>query len=137
MLFTLKEIEKWLQVTVFEMSIACASALIFSILLALKLENVFDATWWTIFTPLYACDALIAYFDLIVFIHLYKANERNVAVKRIMINTSINLLLIIYKVLLCQQLEGVKHMRYSTVHSPLFVLLCVLLVRSCIVSANS
>ena len=137
MLFTLKEIEKWLQITVFEMSIACVSALVFAILLALKMENVLESTWWTIFTPLYACDALVAYFDLIVFIHLYKANERNMAVKRIMINTAIILLLVIYKVLLCQQLEGLKQMRYSTVHSPLFVLLFVLLVRSCIVSANT
>ena len=137
MLFTLKELEKWLQVTIFEISIACASALVFSLLLALKLENVLDASWWTIFTPVFACDTLIAYFDLIVFIHLYKANERQMAVKRIMINTTIILLLIIYKVLLCQQLEGVKQMRYSTIHSPLFILFFILLVRSCIVSANT
>jgi len=137
MLFTLAELEKWLQVTIFEISIAAISALAFSLLLALKLEGVLTATWWTIFTPLYVCDTLVAYFDLIVFVHLYKENEKSIAVKRIMINTTVILLLIIFKVLLCQQLEGVKLMKYATIHSPLFILMFILLVRSCIVSANS
>ena len=136
MLFTLKELKKWLQVTVFEMTMIVGSWLFFSILLVLKMEGHLLATWWTIFTPLYACDTLIAYFDLIVFIHLYKAMEKSLAVKRIIINTVIILLLIIYKVLLCQQLEGLRLMKYSVIHSPLFILMFLLLVRSCIVSES-
>lgn len=137
MLFTLKELKKWLQITVFELTMMIASVLAFSILLVLKLEDYLDSTWWTVFTPLFACDTLMAYFDLIVFIHLYMAMEKSLAVKRIIINTAIILLLIIYKVLLCQQLEGVREMKYAVVHSPLFILMFFLLVRSCIVSDNS
>lgn len=132
MLFSLKELENWLRMTIFEFSIVVLSAFAFSILLALKIEGVLESSWWTVFSPLYACDTMIGYFDLIVFIHLYKANEKSIAVKRIMVNTTILLLLLIFKVLMCQQLEGDKHFRYATIHSPLFILMFVLLVRSCI-----
>lgn len=132
MLFSLKELESWLRMTIFEFSIAILSVFAFTILLALKIEGVLKTSWWTVFAPLYACDTMVAYFDLIVFVHLYKANEKSLAVKRIIVNTTILLLLLIFKVLLCQQLEGEKQLKYATIHSPLFIFMFVLLVRSCI-----
>merc|ERR1712150_44452 len=136
MFLSVRELKQWLQITAFEIAMLLTATIAFVILLALKIEDDIDSTWWMVFSPLFACDTLIAYFDLIVFIHLYMAEEKTLAVKRVMINTAIILLLVIYKVLLCQQLEGTRSMKYSAIHSPLFILMFFLLIRSCIVANN-
>ena len=136
MFLTLHELKQWLQITIFELTMILTSTLAFTVLLALKIEGDMTASWWVIFSPLFACDTLIAYFDLIVFIHLYMASEKTLAVKRMMINTAIVLLLVIYKVLLCQHLQGTRNHKYSAIHAPLFILMFFLLVRSCIVADN-
>lgn len=136
MFLSLRELKQWLQITAFEIAMLLIATIAYVILLALKIEDDINATWWMVFSPLFACDTLIAYFDLIVFIHLYMTEEKTLAVKRVMINTAIILLLVIYKVLLCQQLEGTRSMKFSAIHSPLFILMFFLLIRSCIVANN-
>ena len=134
MFFTIKELKSWLLVSIFEVAMALTAAVVFSVLLVLKIENHIVAEWWTIFAPLFAFDILTAYFDIIVFIRLYLALDRSLAAKRLIINAVVILLLVIFKVLLCQKLEGTKHFPYSVIYTPLFVLLFLLLVRSCILS---
>ena len=136
MFITLQELKRWLQITTFEIAMLLTTTLAFTILVAMKVEGDLNASWWMVFSPLFACDTLIAYFDLIVFIHLYMATEKTLAVKRVMINTAILLLIVIYKVLLCHQLQGTRNMKFSAIHAPLFILMFFLLVRSCIVSDN-
>lgn len=137
MIFTLKELKKWLQVTIFEFTMILLSVFVFSIMLVLKLEELIDISWWSVFIPLYTCDTLMVYFDLIVFINLYLVSEKRLAVKRIIINAVMLLLIIIYKVLLCQQLEGTRNMNYANLHAPVFLLFFFLLMRACFVYDNT
>jgi len=137
MLFTLKELQKWLQITIFEIALMLTSLLVFTILVALKLENIISITWWEIFIPLYVSDTLMVYFDFIVFIKLYLVGEKSLAVKRIIVNGIIILLMIIYKVLLCQQLEHAREMKYAVIHSPLFIFIFFIMVRSCYANDHS
>jgi len=134
MFLTLKQMKRWLHITIFEIAMLLIALLVFTILLAMKLEGDLTSSWWVVFSPLYACDMLIAYFDLIVFIHLYTAGEKTLAVKRVMINVAILLMMVIFQVLLCQQLQGTRNMRYAAIHAPVFILMFVLLVRSCVIA---
>nr|XP_002156195.2 transmembrane protein 203 [Hydra vulgaris] len=89
MIFTLKELKRWILISIFEVSMALTVVLIFSVLLLLKIERHLDASWWTIFAPLFAFDILTAYFDIIVFIRLYLVLERSLAAKRLITNACI------------------------------------------------
>jgi ribonuclease P/MRP protein subunit RPP20 len=73
MFFQLKELLRWLGLTVFEIWIALVCFTIFTVLLTLKIENIVgdSLTWWIVFTPLFVSDALNAYFCVIVFIRMY------------------------------------------------------------------
>ena len=133
MIFTRRELTRWLRLTIFEFVLMITSFFLFSILLALKLDGQISLSWWEVFIPLFACDALVAYFDIIVFIRLYLANEDEVAFKRIIVNGSVILLLFIYKILLCQRLSGGNDLRYPVIHIPIFILAKGLLIRSCVI----
>ena len=133
MIFTLRELTVWFRLTVFEFTLMIIAAFVFSILLALKLEDKFSMSWWTVFVPLFACDGLIAYFDAIVFIRMYIAKEDEVAFKRLILNGAVLLLLFIYKILLCQKLTGGNQLQYSVIHTPLFILIIGLIIRPCVI----
>ena len=133
MIFTLRELTRWLRLTVFEFFLMIVSFFLFSILLALKLDGKISLSWWEVFFPLFACDGLIAYFDIIVFIRLYLASEDEIAFKRIILNGAVILLLFIYKILLCQKLTGGNDLKYPVIHTPLFILAKGLLIRSCVI----
>lgn len=71
MFFQLREILRWLGLTVFEIFTALTCFLLFTILLTLKVEKVVDWSYWTVFAPLFVSDAFNAYFCIIVFIRMY------------------------------------------------------------------
>lgn len=133
MIFTLRELTRWFRLTVFEFSLMIIALFLFSILLALRLDERISISWWEVFIPLFACDGLIAYFDMIVFIRLYLEGEDEIAFKRIFLNGAVILLLFIYKILLCQKLTGGNDLRYPVIHIPLFILAKGLLIRSCVI----
>ena len=78
MFFQLKEVLRWLGLTVFEILTALVCFLIFTVLVTLKVEGFLapsssgDAwSWWVIFSPLFISDALNTYFCVIVLIRMY------------------------------------------------------------------
>ena len=74
MFFQLKELLRWLGLTVFEIWVGLLFFTVFTVLLTLKVENVVDSdtlTWWHVFSPLFISDALNSYFCVIVFIRMY------------------------------------------------------------------
>ena len=78
MLFRQKELLRWLGVSVFEIWIWLVSLTVFSVLLTLKLENYLlppNLSWFVVFSPLFICDGLNAYFCIIVFIRQYLDRE--------------------------------------------------------------
>ena len=73
MFFTLKELLRWLGVTIFEIFVAFSCFAVFTILLVLKLESsgpLREASWWWIFAPLFISDAVNTYFCVIIFIRM-------------------------------------------------------------------
>ena len=133
MIFTLKELTRFVRLTVFEFAVMIVTLFIFSILLALKLDNIVTLSWWEVFIPLFACDGLIAYFDIIVFIRLYVDAEEEFAFKRLILNGAILLLVFIYKILMCQKLTGGNDLQFSLIHTPIFILIQGLMMRSCVI----
>lgn len=86
MFFQLRELLRWLGLTVFEILVALVCFTVFTVLLTLKVEggSLFASsdlsgpagpqtwlTWWTVFAPLFVNDALNSYFCIIVFFRMY------------------------------------------------------------------
>ena len=131
MLFTLKEIVKWLGLSAFEIWLHLVTLFIFSILVVLKHENVLTASWWAVFSPLFACDGLNTYFCTIVTIRLYKEKDYRVAGVRLLSSSMFLINMFIFKFLLCQKLNGDKPFSYSEIFVPIYVTLQLLMIRAC------
>ena len=130
MIFTLKEVIKWLGLSIFELWLHIVTISVFSVLVAVKLEGG-TMSWWTVFIPLFVCDGCVAYFSAIVFIRLCFAGDRRLAAMRTLWSACVVALLLTYKILLCQRLEDIRDIDYAVIHVPLFILLKMLAVRAC------
>lgn len=126
MFFTIEELVRWLGLTVFEIWINLVSILIFSIMLAFQFSN-----WWVIFFPLFAGDALNAYFCIIVFIRMQLESPLKVALLRIIWSTIFLLMTFLFKFLLCKKLMGLVTLDYYEIFTPLYILLQLIAVRAC------
>ena len=90
MLFRQKELLRWLGVSVFEIWVWLLALTIFSVLLVLKVSKLLilvslvssssqverqvlpaETSWFVVFSPLFVCDGLNAYFCIIVFIRSF------------------------------------------------------------------
>ena len=132
MFFSLEEMVKWLGMTSFELWMHLVSVTVFSVLSILKFESVLYATWWAVFRPLFVCDALCAYFCIIVFIRTYKERgDLRAGIMRLFPSLLYVTLLFVFKVLFCQKLSKAKNISHSEVMAPLFILLQIILVRAC------
>lgn len=131
MFFTLKEIVNWLGITVFEIWMIITCIFIFSIMTALKFESLLVIDWWSTFVPLFICDAMNSYFCSIVFIRMYLDGLYKTAAFRAIWSFSVLILLFVFKLLLCQKLEGQNGLQYSEVMSPIFILAQLVMIRAC------
>ena len=139
MFFQLKELLKWLGLTVFEIWVGLLSFTVFTVLLTLKVEKVFDSlTWWQVFSPLFISDALNSYFCVIVFIRMYLEGAYKSALIRALWSQFMIALLFVFKYLLSQRLiedennlESNSKLEFSEVMSPIFILLQLVMIRAC------
>lgn len=134
MFFTISEIVRWLGLTVFEIWINLVAITIFTVLLALKFDpatSLYSSSWWVIFSPLFASDALNAYFCVIVFIRMQLENSLKVALLRASWSATFLLMTFLFKFLLCKKLLGQVTLEYSEIFAPLFILLQLIAVRAC------
>ena len=131
MLFSRKELTRWLGVSIFEIWLSVVCFLVFTIFLAFKLEGDITWSWWSVFIPLFAFDGCAGYFVAIVCIRLILEKEKRKAALRTLWNGSNLALLFVYKVLLCQRLELENMMTYSVIHTPVFIFLLMLTIRGC------
>jgi len=134
MFFQLRELLRWLGLTVFEIWIALLFFTIFTILLTLKVEGIIgeSLSWWHVFSPLFISDALNAYFCCIVFIRMYLEGAYKSALVRALWSLFMISLLFVFKYLLCQRLSGSDpNLEYSEVMSPIFILLQLVMIRAC------
>jgi len=139
MFFQLKELLRWLGLTVFEIWVGLLSFTVFTVLLTLKVEKVFDSlTWWQVFSPLFISDALNSYFCVIVFIRMYLEGAYKSALIRALWSQFMIALLFVFKYLLSQRLiedennlESNSKLEFSEVMSPIFILLQLVMIRAC------
>ncbi|CAL1288712.1 unnamed protein product [Larinioides sclopetarius] len=131
MIFSLKELVKWLGLTIIEILLNLIAVTVFSVMATLKLENYISMSWWSTFVPLFICDGLNAYFCVIVFIRQYLEGMYKAAALRSSWSFIQLLLVFLFKLLLCLKLEGQKNLVYSEVVSPLFILLMLIMIRAC------
>ena len=129
--FTLKELVDWLGLTVFEIFLHSLGLLVFTLLLVLRLEGVLHATYWQVFSPLFICDGLGAYFCVIVFVRQCRDKEYRLAAMRLLSSLSLLVCSFMCKFLLCQRLAGGEEWSYGEVFAPVFVALQVLMIRAC------
>lgn len=133
-MFTIQEIVRWLGLTVFEIWINLNAMVIFTILLALKFDyhsEVHLFTWWTIFFPLFAADALNAYFCIIVFIRMQLESSLKASLQRLAWSANFIFMMFIFKFLLCKKLMGQYSLDYSEIFAPIYILLQLVAVRAC------
>ncbi|KAK3778864.1 hypothetical protein RRG08_013128 [Elysia crispata] len=102
MLLRLKEIVQWTRMSAFELFLHLLSILVFSVLVAAKVEGDLSASWPTIFAPLFICDGLNAYLSLIVFVRQYRDLKK--ASIRLACSLVVIALFFTFKILLCQKL---------------------------------
>ncbi|CAH2316982.1 Transmembrane 203 [Pelobates cultripes] len=132
MLFSLRELVQWLGFAQFEIFIHVSSLLIFSVLVALKVDGVAQAlSWWNVFIPLFAADGLSTYFTTIVTVRLFQEDKRQAVLRLFWILTILSLKFV-FEMLLCQKLVGnTKELWYGLILSPIFILLQLLMIRAC------
>jgi len=134
MFFTIQEIVRWLGLTVFEIWTNLIALLLFTILLALKFDpntDVYSYSWWTVFFPLFASDALNAYFCIIIFIRMQLESSLKNALLRISWSATFLFMIFLFKFLLCKKLMGQVSLDYSEIFAPLYILLQLIAVRAC------
>ncbi|MEQ2310134.1 hypothetical protein AMECASPLE_005808 [Ameca splendens] len=133
MLFSLKELVQWLGFATFELFLHLLALLVFSMLVALKVD-LFQMSWCLVFIPLFTADGLSTYFTAIVSIRLYQENEKRLAVLRLLWVLMVLSLKLVCEVLLCQKLakqEQTRDVWFGLIVSPLFILLQLLMIRAC------
>jgi hypothetical protein len=134
MIFSLNELVHWLGLTIFEIWINLVSLTIFTILLALKLDDNYflgASGWWAVFSPLFVADGLNTYFCAIIFIRMYMEGMIKMGILRALWSLVSLLLVFVFKYLLCKKLSGQSTLEYSEVLSPVFILLQLIAVRAC------
>lgn len=134
MFFTIEELVRWLGLTVFEIWINLIALLLFTILLAINYDptiEVYNNNWWMIFFPLFAGDALNAYFCVIIFIRMLLEMTLKYSFLKISWSGTFLLMTFLFKFLLCRRLLGQLSLDYSEVFAPLYILLQLIAVRAC------
>lgn len=134
MIFSLNELVHWLGLTIFEMWINLISLTIFTILLALKLDDDYflgNAGWWIVFSPLFVADGLNTYFYAIIFIRMGMEGIIKIAIPRVVWSLMLLLLIFVFKYFLCKKLSGQSTLEYSEVFSPIILLLQLIAIRAC------
>ncbi|XP_076618120.1 transmembrane protein 203 [Colletes latitarsis] len=134
MIFSLNELVHWLGLTIFEIWINLVSLTIFTMLLALKLDDnyfVGNSGWWIVFSPLFVADGLNTYFCAIIFIRMHMEGMIKVAIQRALWSLILLLLIFVFKYLLCKKLTGQSTLEYSEIMSPIFILFQLIAVRAC------
>ena len=132
MLLTYQELVKVLGLSILQIVIYAFGTLVFSILLALKVEETANLSWFVIFSPLFAADGLAAYFAVIVFIRYFGSPSRILrkGIYTSLLNIIFYLLLLISKILLVQRLEG-ANTTFTVATIPFILLMQIFVIKSC------
>ncbi|KAL6463702.1 hypothetical protein MHYP_G00280930 [Metynnis hypsauchen] len=132
MLFSLRELVQWLGFATFELFLHLGALLVFSVLVAIRVDTL-KMSWWLVFVPLFAADGLSTYFTAIVSIRLYQEGEKRLAVLRLLWVLTVLSLKLVCEVLLCQKLaenEQTPDPLFGLIISPVFILISIFIMSS-------
>lgn len=131
-LMSLKTLRTWLMMHEFEMLINLFNLIIFTILLAIKVDaNPSNFKWIYVFIPLFLIDFLQTYFHFIVFIRMYKEYELKRALVRFVFTLIMLILKFLFKILLFYTINGDINIKFAYISLPIFLFLIILLFKSC------
>lgn len=103
MLFSLRELVQWLGFATFEIFVHLLALLVFSVLLALRVDGLAPGlSWWNVFVPFFAADGLSTYFTTIVSVPLFRMEAAGVL--RLFWVLTVLSLKFVFEMLLCQKL---------------------------------
>ncbi|XP_069465949.1 transmembrane protein 203 [Ambystoma mexicanum] len=133
MLFSLRELVQWLGFAQFEFFLHLFAVLIFSVLLALKVDGFATGlSWWNVFIPFFTADGLSTYFTTIVSVRLFQEGDKRMAVLRLFWILTVLSLKFVFEMLLCQKLvEQSRDLWFGLIMSPMFILLQLIMIRAC------
>lgn len=129
-MFTLREVTNWFGMTAFELVVFFASLFVYTIFLSLKVDGWISSNWYIVHSPLFLCDAFLAYFTIIVLIRtrleglgygIFKATWR----------LNYLMLMTVSKFFICLKLEGDRRVSHGEVWAPIFWYLLSLIIRTC------
>lgn len=118
----------------FEILINLVSLTIFTVLLALKLDDDYflgNTGWWIVFSPLFIADGLNTYFCAIIFIRMHVGGMNKDAIPKAVWSLMFLVLIFLFKYFLCKKLSGQSTLEYSEVFSPIILLLQLIAIRAC------
>ncbi|RXG58093.1 Transmembrane protein [Armadillidium vulgare] len=131
----MKEITRWLGITVFEILMWLVSLIITCILVLVRIEwNLLQNwSWWFFIGPVFFADVLNAYFCIIIFIRMYLSGVLKPAALRLLWSIFVLSLGFVFKFLLCKKLETHPNpnIDFSSVLAPIFIIIQLVVVRAC------
>ncbi|KAK2082289.1 hypothetical protein P7K49_039514 [Saguinus oedipus] len=133
LLFSLREMVQWLSFATFQIFVHLLALLVFSVLLALRVDGLVPGlSWWNVFVPFFAADGLSTYFTTTVSVHLFQDREKRLAVLRLFWVLKVLSLKFVFEMLLCQKLaEKPRELWFGLITSPVFILLQLLTIHAC------
>ncbi|XP_026975075.1 transmembrane protein 203-like [Sagmatias obliquidens] len=133
MLFSLRELVQWLGFATFEIFVHLLALLVFSVLLALRVDGLAPGlSWWNVFVPFVAADGLSTYITTIISVRLFQDREKRLAMLRLFWFLTVLSLKFVFEMLLCQKLvEPTRELWFVLITSPVFILLQLLMIRAC------
>ncbi|XP_060145813.1 transmembrane protein 203-like [Globicephala melas] len=133
MLFSLRELVQWLGFATFEIFVHLLALLVFSVLLALRVDGLAPGlSWWNVFVPFFAADGLSTYITTIISVRLFQDGEKRLAMLRLFWFLTVLSLKFVFEMLLCQKLvEPTRELWFGLITSPVFILLQLLMIRAC------
>lgn len=134
---TLRQVEKVLAISIFEICVHLLGLSISSVLLAIRLDadqrHEQSMKWFWVFSPLFCADMICAHYLVVVAVRMYlnRKYTRIAPIIRLGWSFMILSMLVLFKMLLSQRLDGNEKVNYLQISLPLIGIVYIYYVRTC------
>lgn len=130
-LIKLKSLCCWFVMTEFEILLNLGAILVFTVLICLKLDSVYDLDWFNVFLPLFLVDLFQANFLSILFIRQVLDNQKKMATFRLILAGLLLISRIMFKYLTYQFVVNANSFKFQLAAVPLYFHLIILMFKTC------
>ncbi|CAD6185203.1 unnamed protein product [Caenorhabditis auriculariae] len=139
MIISLRELMTWTGLTIFELWSTFAAVLVSSVLLVIKLQPLYELSYWIVFAPLLLASICNFYFIFIVLIRsVIDYKDYKGPILRFAFNTFRQVMVTLFLILLCYKMEGDLNQNqvavkssYGVVFLPIWILMAGLAIQIC------